>query len=239
MKRIIRQDEKGRRYYQLDEDLKFNAMAYLPGPIPCTTTISIDMTEAIAWQKKLEKEKGTRVSLTCLIIKAAANILPDLSILCGKWESMDRIRCPDPEEIDINGPVQVGDMIGFFYISKANQKTLWEIAQELDSQVTEMKSGKGISWPEWGQIPPAFAISNIGTIGPAEEASGPVAWFATSILGIGAIMEKPAVKNGQIQIRNMMNATLSWDHRAMMANTAVEFLTQLKNSLEKPETYLV
>jgi pyruvate/2-oxoglutarate dehydrogenase complex dihydrolipoamide acyltransferase (E2) component len=36
----------------------------------------------------------------------------------------------------------------------------------------------------------------------------------------------------------MMNAILLWDHSAMMGNTSVEFLTQLKRNLEEPDTYL-
>jgi pyruvate/2-oxoglutarate dehydrogenase complex dihydrolipoamide acyltransferase (E2) component len=37
----------------------------------------------------------------------------------------------------------------------------------------------------------------------------------------------------------MMNAILLWDHFAMMANTPVEFLNDLKKRLEEPDTYLV
>jgi pyruvate/2-oxoglutarate dehydrogenase complex dihydrolipoamide acyltransferase (E2) component len=72
-----------------------------------------------------------------------------------------------------------------------------------------------------------------------EQGHGPVSWFATSILGICSILEKPVVKEGQIMIRQVMNAVLGWDHRAMMASTPVEFLAQFKRNLEEPDTYLV
>jgi pyruvate/2-oxoglutarate dehydrogenase complex dihydrolipoamide acyltransferase (E2) component len=36
-----------------------------------------------------------------------------------------------------------------------------------------------------------------------------------------------------------MKAFLAWDHRAMMANTAVEFLEQLKKNLEQPSVHLI
>ena len=239
MRRVIQQDNEGRRFYQLDEELKRNTMAYPPGPISCTTTVSIDMTEADVWRKGLENESKERISITSLIIKAAANALEDFSILCGKWESMDRIRCPDPKEIDIVGPVQGGDTIGFFLINEANQKTLSEISRELESQVEEMRSADKPRWPE-EQIPgTSFCISNVGTLGSVEEASGPVAWFATSMLGVGAILEKAAVKDGKIAIRRMMNVSLIWDHRAMMANTTVEFLERLKRNLEEPSVHLI
>jgi len=234
----LHQDEKGRWYYQLDENLKRNAMAYPPGPISCSTTVAVDMTEANSLRHKLEKESGVRVSVTALLIKAAANVLPEFPVLSGVWESMDKLRCPDPGEVDITGPVQSGDTIGFFFIEKANQKTLLQISRELESQVNELKSVKEPIWPE-GQSIPSFCMSNGGTLGPVEEGSGPVAWFATSILGICSILEKPVVKEGQIIIRQMMNAILCWDHRAMMGNTAVEFLTRFKRNLEEPSTCLI
>jgi len=113
-----------------------------------------------------------------------------------------------------------------------------EISNELESQANDIKSGKRAQWPEESTLNPSFCMSNVGTIGPIEQGSGPVAWFSTSILGVGAILEKPAVREGQIMIRKIMNVSLAWDHRAMMANTPIEFLTQLKRNLEEPFTYL-
>ena len=237
MRRVIQQDERG-KFYQLDEDLKGNAMAYLPGPITCVTTISIDMTEADSLRRELQEGQEVHVSITSLLIKAAAIALKDFTILGGKWESLDKIRLPEPEEIDICGPIQVEDTIGVFSINKANQKTLLQISQELEAQINEMRPLDEVKWPEEGLLGPSFWITNVGTIGPVEEAYGPVAWFATSILVVGAVLEKPAVKEGQIVARQMMNASLVWDHRAMMANTPIEFLTCLKRNLEEPATYL-
>ena len=238
MHRALQQDDKGRRYYQLDEDLKENAMVYLPGPVCCVTAFSVDMTEADSFRKKLENETGVHVSVTSLIVKAAADPLEDFPILCGKWKSMDTLICPNLGEMSVDGPVQIGNTIGFFFINRASQKTLLEISKELEAQVDEIKSAKKAAWPEEGQLTPPACISNVGTLGPVELAFGPVAWFATSILGICAIQEKPVAKDGQIVIRKMMNASLSWDHRAMMANTPIGFLSELKRRLEDPVTYL-
>jgi pyruvate dehydrogenase E2 component (dihydrolipoamide acetyltransferase) len=87
---------------------------------------------------------------------------------------------------------------------------------------------------------PLFYLANVGTIGPIE--SGSSNWFPPTItaeLAVGAMLEKPAVKDNKIQIRKMMNAVLLFDHRAMMANTPIEFLTRLKKILENPDTYLI
>lgn len=239
MHEVLQEDEKG-WYYRLDENLKRSATAYPSGTASCSTTVAIDMTGANSFRERLSKESGVRVGASSLIIKAAAIALPDFPVLCGTWETMDKIRCPDPEEIDIVGPIRIADTIGFFFIGKANKKTLLQIETELGAQVKELKSrpANEAVYPEW-QSSPSFCISNVGTLGPIEEATGPVAWFATSILGICSILEKPVVKQGQIVICPVMNAVLCWDHRAMMGNTSAEFLIRFKTGLEQPDTYLI
>jgi pyruvate dehydrogenase E2 component (dihydrolipoamide acetyltransferase) len=235
----LQKDEKGRRYYQLDEQFKQMVMSYPPGPIWCTVVASIDMTDADLFRNNLRRDKGVHISITSLIIKASANALKDFPILCGIWRSMDSIWCPNSEEINIVCPVQVGDLIGFCFIDKASQKTLLEISKELETQVNEIRSTKKVGWPEERQPKSFFNIVNVGTIGPVDSGVAPFGLWLVSGLGIGAIQVKPIVRDRQIQVRKMMNASLNFDHRAMMANMPIEFLTQLKRNLEEPNIYLV
>jgi pyruvate/2-oxoglutarate dehydrogenase complex dihydrolipoamide acyltransferase (E2) component len=200
------------------------------------------MTDAILLRGRLKKGKGMQISVTSLIIKACANVLPSFPILSGIWEGKNRLICPAPNEIAIFGPVRVGDYLGgHFFIDKANQKTLFQISIELNSQVNELKSKlpHEVIWPDTSAMLPAFEITNEGSIGPIEGGYLPQRSFSPSWLGICSILEKPVVKDGQIMIRQMMNVFLNWDHRAMMASTPVEFLTQLKKNLEEPSAYLV
>jgi pyruvate/2-oxoglutarate dehydrogenase complex dihydrolipoamide acyltransferase (E2) component len=76
-------------------------------------------------------------------------------------------------------------------------------------------------------------------IGPVESGTAGLLPDYIALLGVCTMSEKPAVKDGQIQIRKMMNVILAFDHRAMMGNTPIEFLTQLKRNLEDPTTYLI
>jgi pyruvate dehydrogenase E2 component (dihydrolipoamide acetyltransferase) len=200
---------------------------------------SIDMTDADSFRKELQKQTGARISITSLVIKAAANAAVNFPILCGIWEGSNRIICPPPGEVDITGPIQVENAAGFFCVERANQKTLLEISKELDAQVSEIRSARKVGHPPGEEeAKPSLQISNVGNIGPVESGFSPPWPVSTGFLGIGAILEKPAVRNGEIRIRKMMNAILLWDHSAMMGNTSVEFLTQLKRNLEEPDTYL-
>lgn len=50
----------------------------------------------------------------------------------------------------------------------------------------------------------------------------------------GAILEKPAVKEGAIVARKLMNLCVSYDHRIMDGATVARFLGRMKNLLEEP-----
>ena len=229
MRRIYKKDERGRTYYELDEAQKRLVDIYYPERPICNTTFVIDMTEI----DSLRKEGRAPFSLYSFILKAAADTLADFPILGGRWEGENKVICPSPGEADIGGPIQLGDTIGFFWIERANQRSLSEISEILKQNLSVVRSGGG-TWVDRDEKTPGMVVSNVGTIGEVDWGSGPVASFSTSILGICAVIEKTKIIEEQIQIRKLMNAVLLWDHRAMMANTSVEFLTEFKRRLENP-----
>jgi pyruvate/2-oxoglutarate dehydrogenase complex dihydrolipoamide acyltransferase (E2) component len=151
-------------------------------------------------------------------------------------ERIDRIICPNSGEITIYCPVQVGDKAPPLFIEKASQKKLLEISEEMNGKVELIKKGElEMEFPP----KPVFCITNMGMIGCVESGFAQSTGFFVSALVVGTILKKPVVKDDEITIREMMNATLGWDHRAMMANTSIEFLNKLKKKLEEPDTYLV
>jgi pyruvate dehydrogenase E2 component (dihydrolipoamide acetyltransferase) len=54
------------------------------------------------------------------------------------------------------------------------------------------------------------------------------------IIGIGAVEEKPVVRDGQIEIGSVMTCTLSADHRVLDGATGATLLRALKRALEQP-----
>jgi pyruvate dehydrogenase E2 component (dihydrolipoamide acetyltransferase) len=56
----------------------------------------------------------------------------------------------------------------------------------------------------------------------------------TGILGVGRIVEKPAVLNGEITIRHMMTLSLTFDHRVVDGAPAMTFLKDLAKFLRQP-----
>ncbi|MFO7312379.1 MAG: 2-oxo acid dehydrogenase subunit E2, partial [Bacillota bacterium] len=56
-----------------------------------------------------------------------------------------------------------------------------------------------------------------------------------AILGLGRVVEKPAVHGGQVAIRSMMALSLSFDHRIVDGAPAAAFLQRIKQLAERPE----
>jgi pyruvate dehydrogenase E2 component (dihydrolipoamide acetyltransferase) len=80
----------------------------------------------------------------------------------------------------------------------------------------------------------SFSITNAGVFGAIN--SAPVINVPdVAILGVHKIVERPVVRDGQIVIRPVMNASIGFDHRVVDGELAVKFLRRVCELLERPE----
>ena len=56
----------------------------------------------------------------------------------------------------------------------------------------------------------------------------------SAMLAVGSVAERPVAKDGQITLADMMNATLSADHRVSDGAEGAQFILDIKNLLENP-----
>ena len=82
-----------------------------------------------------------------------------------------------------------------------------------------------------------FTVSNLGMFGILEFTSI-INQPNSAILSVGAIEQKPVVKNGEIAIGNTMKVSLACDHRTVDGATGAQFLQTLRAYLENPVTML-
>ena len=59
------------------------------------------------------------------------------------------------------------------------------------------------------------------------------------ILGMHTIQQRPVARDGQVVIRPMMYLALSYDHRIVDGQEAVQFLVRIKEMIEDPETLML
>jgi pyruvate dehydrogenase E2 component (dihydrolipoamide acetyltransferase) len=82
-----------------------------------------------------------------------------------------------------------------------------------------------------------FTVSNLGMFG-IQEFTSIINQPNSAILSVGAIIQKPVVKGGQIVVGNTMTVTLTCDHRTIDGATGAQFLQTLKQYIENPVTML-
>lgn len=78
-----------------------------------------------------------------------------------------------------------------------------------------------------------FTVNNIGALGHLMGTSI-IPHGTTAILSVGRAVEKPVVRDGQVEIASILEVTLSFDHRAIDGGLAQRFMARIRENLEEP-----
>ncbi len=196
-------------------------------------TMEINMDSAVALRPKLnELAAPVKISFNDIVIKAAAAALRKHPAVNSSWLG-DKIRYN--QHINIGVAVAVEDGLLVPVVKHADMKPLSIINQEVKVMAEKARVKKLQPDEMTGNT---FTISNLGMFG-IEEFTGIINPPDACILAVGAIIQKPIVKGGEIVVGNMMKVTLSCDHRVVDGATGSEFLQTLKGILEEPMRLLV
>lgn len=169
-----------------------------------------------------------KISINDCIVKAVALSLNKHPAVNASWQN-DKII--EYGRIDIGIAVSIEDGLITPVLRNTNQMSLIGISQEIKSLAEQAKKRK--LKPEQFTNS-TFTISNLGMFG--------ISFFTaiinepeSAILAVGAIEDKPVVKNGQVVAGRTMSLTLSCDHRVVDGAEGAKFLGTLKKYFENPE----
>ena len=137
--------------------------------------------------------------------------------------------------VAISLPAERGGGLVVGVIREADQKSLRAISGE-SKALAEKARTRGLSVEEMSDS--TFTISNLGMFG-VDHFTAIINPPNSAILAVGAAIERPVVRNGQVVVGSEMTATLSNDHRVIDGAMAARFLQSLKGLLESPSTLLV
>ena len=194
-------------------------------------TIEVDMDGAIASRKLINEVPDTKVSFNDLVIKACAVALKKHPKVNSQWTEAATII---NHHVNIGVAVAVEDGLVVPVLNFADQMSLSQIGSAVKDLAGKARNKKLTPAEMEGST---FTISNLGMYGISEFTSI-INQPNSAILSVGAIVEKPVVKNGQIVVGNTMTVTLACDHRTVDGATGAQFLQTLKTYLENPVTML-
>ncbi|QQV03870.1 MULTISPECIES: pyruvate dehydrogenase complex dihydrolipoamide acetyltransferase [Chryseobacterium] len=194
--------------------------------------VEINMDKAIEARKEINSLPDTKISFNDMIIKATAIALRKHPQVNSSWAGDKIIHRGN---INIGVAVAIPDGLVVPVLKNTDQMTYTQISSAVKDMAGRAKS-KGLKANEMEGS--TFSISNLGMFG-IETFTSIINQPNSAILSVGAIIEKPVVKNGQIVIGNIMKLSLACDHRVVDGATGAQFLQTLKTYLESPLTLLL
>lgn len=174
-----------------------------------------------------------KVSYNDLIVRACALALREHPVINSGFNSVNQtiIRF---KTIDIAVAVNVKEGLVTPIVRHADYKNVMELSLEIRNLAKRAKEGK-LELHEYKGG--SFTISNMGMYG-VTSFQAIINPPQAAILAVSGIQEVPIVKNGAIEVGNVMNLTLSADHRVIDGAVGASFMQTLKKYLENPAVLL-
>jgi pyruvate dehydrogenase E2 component (dihydrolipoamide acetyltransferase) len=192
-------------------------------------TLEVDMDEAVEFRKQLKAAAGDSPapSFNDFVIKASALALRDFprangAYKDGKFELYSRV--------NVGVAVAGMDALVVPSVFDADHKSLGQIARESRALAERVRAGK-ITPPELSGG--TFTVSNLGMYG-IKRFVAVINPPQAAILAVGELTPRPVVHDGEIVSRNILELTLSCDHRILYGSDAAEFLARIREYLEQP-----
>ena len=198
-------------------------------------TSEVDMTAAMGLRREINDalaSEGTRVTVNDMIIKACVDALKQYPKFNAFLDG-DAIRLNDSVNVGIAMAVEDGLLMPA--IRGCEGMSLREIA--LASKDLADRAQNGTLRPD-EYTGGTFGISNLGMF----DVSTFVAIIQppqSAIVAVGTVAKKPVVRDDEIVVRQVMNATISADHRVVDGAEGAQFLIEVKRRLESPLSLLL
>ncbi|MHC5308940.1 dihydrolipoamide acetyltransferase family protein [Myroides sp. LJL116] len=194
-------------------------------------TIEIAMDNAMESRKIINALPDTRVSFNDMVVKACAMALKKHPQVNSQWRDDATVI---NHHVNIGVAVAVEDGLVVPVLPFTDQMSLTSIGANVKDLAGKAKSKKLTPAQMDGST---FTVSNLGMFG-IQSFTSIINQPNSAILSVGAIVEKPVVRDGQIVVGNTMTVTLACDHRTVDGATGAQFLQTLKSFIENPVTML-
>ena len=190
-------------------------------------TMKINMDATIAARVLINETSSVKISFNDFIVKAVALSLKQHPTVNSSWLG-DVIRTNHHVNIGIAVAVEEGLLVPVLRF--ADGLSLPQISTSVKEFAKKAKDKK-LQPADWEGS--TFTISNLGMFG-IDQFTAIINTPDACILAVGGIAQEPVVKNGQVVPGNVMNVTLSCDHRVVDGASGAAFLQTLKAYLEDP-----
>jgi len=190
----------------------------------------IDMSRLVAARSQIKagaKEGDVVPSFNDMVVKACALALREHPRANGAYRDG---RFEIYSRVNVGVAVAARDALVVPTIFDADQKNLRQIASDSRTLAQRVRDGQ-ITPPELSGA--TFTVSNLGMFG-IDSFAAVINPPQAAILAVGAITERPVIRDGQTTTAHLMRVNLACDHRILYGAPAAEFLARVRSLLEEP-----
>jgi 2-oxoglutarate dehydrogenase E2 component (dihydrolipoamide succinyltransferase) len=201
-----------------------------------TTFNEVDMSALNAlrekYKEKIEKEHGVKLTFMPFFVRAVVQALRQFPTINAQVDG-DAIIYKHYVNMGIAVASEQGLVVP--NVKDADRKGMLDVSREIGEVAKRAREGKLTMDDLTGGT---FTITNGGVFGSL--VSTPIINYPqVGILGLHKTQDRPVAINGQVVIRPMMYIALSYDHRIVEGQQAVQFLVRVKELIEDPAAMLI
>ncbi len=192
-------------------------------------TVEVDVTELVAFRNKIKdnfkQNEGFNLTFFSFFVKATARALKEYPQLNSMWAGDKIIQKKD---IHLSIAVAKDDELFVPVIRNADEKSIKGIAKDISELAAKARTGKLTSNDMQGGT---FTVNNTGSFGSIHS-MGVINHPQAAILQVESIVKRPVIINDMFAARDMVNLSLSLDHRILDGLVCGKFLGCVKELLE-------
>ena len=197
----------------------------------------VDVTALVALRKRAKawaEERGVRLTYLPFILRALVAALKENPTLNATvdWEN-EEVLIKRYYNIGVATATEAGLLAPV--VKDVDQKSILTLAREVDALSEKARAGK-LTLEDVHD--PTFTVTSLGAIGGVL-ATPIIHHPELAILGVHKIAKRPMVQDGQVVIREMMNVSVSFDHRIIDGHVGAAFTQSLVRYLEDPGVLLL
>ncbi|MBY7143423.1 2-oxo acid dehydrogenase subunit E2 [Virgibacillus sp. NKC19-3] len=193
-------------------------------------TVEVDVSDLVNYRNQIKQEfkqkEGFNLTFFAFFVKAVAQALKDFPQLNSMWAEDKIIQRKD---INISIAVAKDQELFVPVIKHADEKSIKGIAKDINDLAIKARSNTLTADDMQGGT---FTVNNTGSFGSIHS-MGLINHPQAAILQVESIVKRPVIINDMFAARDMVNLSLSLDHRILDGLVSGNFLARVKELLEK------
>ncbi|MGR2751726.1 dihydrolipoamide acetyltransferase family protein [Agromyces arachidis] len=198
-----------------------------------TVWMDVDATELLAAKRQLQEATGERFGMTALVARfVVAGLKRHPSLNASFDAERDELVLHSAVNLGLAAQTPRGLLVPV--VHGAERMSLRELRDAVQRRTDEASTG---AFPPDALAGGTFTLNNYGSLG-VDGSAAIINHPEAAMLGIGRLVSRPWVVDGELAVRTVTELTISFDHRVCDGAEAAGFLTYVASCIERPISLL-